>query len=318
MSSSPLFDVREPFDRAGLAAKLKSLSERGVWIGTSSWKYPGWAGQIYSRDRYFTRSGFSQKRFEAECLREYAETFPAVCGDFSFYQFPPEAYWRKLFDSAPESLRFAFKVPEEITVKTYPIHPRYGPRAGLVNPSYLDTTLLRKAFLDPLRAYEPRVNVLIFEFGTFSQKSYQNVREFVQDLDRFLAALPRNFRYAVEVRNPEFLDPVYFHCLRAHGAAHVFNGWTRMPEIGLQMTYPDAFTSDFFVCRALLRQGRAYEDAVRLFSPYEEIKDPNPQGRQALRKLVDYALDNRQAAFMFVNNRFEGSAPLTIQAVVGG
>jgi hypothetical protein len=33
MSSTPLFS-------AGLAAKLKSLSERGVWIGTSSWKYP--------------------------------------------------------------------------------------------------------------------------------------------------------------------------------------------------------------------------------------------------------------------------------------
>jgi uncharacterized protein YecE (DUF72 family) len=107
-----------------LAAKLARLAARGILIGGSSWKYEGWLGQIYTPERYFTRGKFSAKKFEDTCLAEYAETFPVVCGDFSFYQFPSTAFWAKLFASAPDSLRFAFKVPEEITVKAFPAHPR--------------------------------------------------------------------------------------------------------------------------------------------------------------------------------------------------
>ena len=94
---------REPpdFDRQRLRSRLTALAAQNIFIGTSSWKYEGWLGQIYSRHRYMTRGRFSQKRFNDECLSEYAETFPIVCGDFSFYQFPSESYWSKLFGSAP-------------------------------------------------------------------------------------------------------------------------------------------------------------------------------------------------------------------------
>ena len=98
-----------------LAGRLRALAAENIWIGTSSWKYPGWLEQIYSRERYLTRGRFSQKRFEAECLAEFAETFPIVCGDFSFYQFPTPEFWQKLFATAPAGLRFALKVPEEVT-----------------------------------------------------------------------------------------------------------------------------------------------------------------------------------------------------------
>jgi len=317
MSTTPLFDQRPFFDRQKLAEALRRLAADNIFIGTSSWKYEGWCGQIYTRERYLVRGAFSEKLFQSQCLREYAETFPAVCGDFSFYQFPSEAYWQRLFGSAPESLRFAFKAPEQVTVKTWPAHPRYGSQGGLVNSSYLDAGLLEEGFLKLLAPYRQRVPALIFEFGTFSRASYANVREFAADLDRFLAALPREFRYSVEIRNPEFLGPEYFHCLERHGVAHVFNAWTRMPELRVQLRFPGAFTTDFTVCRALLARGRPYEQAVRLFTPYEEIKDPNPQGREALRTLIDAARRNRQAAFIFVNNRFEGNAPRTIEAIVG-
>src|SRR5688572_20897509 len=107
----PLFDEPSGFDRARLANTLSNLAREGVMIGTSSWKYEGWIGQIYSREPYMVRGRFSQKRFEQQCLAEYAQTFPVVCGDFSFYQFPSEDFWAKLFASAPPSLQFAFKVP---------------------------------------------------------------------------------------------------------------------------------------------------------------------------------------------------------------
>src|SRR5207302_2486137 len=109
----PLFEEPGAFDREGLAQKLKQLAAQNIFIGGSSWKYPGWLGQIYRRERYLSRGKFSKKLFEAECLREYAEVFPTVCGDFAFYQFPTDEFWRKLFQPTPEPFRFAFKVPEQ-------------------------------------------------------------------------------------------------------------------------------------------------------------------------------------------------------------
>ena len=159
----PLFDATPEFDKAALAVRLRSLAAQNIWIGTSSWKYPGWLDQIYSRDRYATRGKFSQKRFEAECLAEYAETFPIVCGDFSFYQFPTPEFWQRLFANAPTGLRFALKVPEEVTAEVFPRHARYGPRAGLKNESFLNADTLAAGFLEPLEPYRNRIAALIFE-----------------------------------------------------------------------------------------------------------------------------------------------------------
>ena len=78
-----------------LAPKLRSLAGRGVFIGTSSWKYPGWMRDIYTAAKYETRGKFSQVKFDATCLDEYAETFPVVGVDFSFYQFPTRQFPRR-------------------------------------------------------------------------------------------------------------------------------------------------------------------------------------------------------------------------------
>ena len=307
----PLFDPAPAFDKAALAGRLRSLTAQNIWIGTSSWKYPGWLDQIYSRDRYTTRGKFSQKRFEAECLAEYAATFPIVCGDFSFYQFPTPEFWQHLFSTAPAGLRFALKVPEEVTVETFPRHARYGPRAGMKNESFLNAAALAAGFLEPLEPCRDRIATLIFEFGSRSTLP----REFVARLGPFLDALPPSFRYSVEVRNRTFLNPSYFDCLAERNVAHVFNAWTKMPPLAEHITMPGAFTADFTVVRALLREGRPYEQAVEQLSPYDQVRDENPEGREAMRALIRRMREERRAALIFVNNRFEGNAPTTIQAI---
>jgi uncharacterized protein YecE (DUF72 family) len=312
----PLFDEPPSFRRDALAAKLEALARKQIYIGTSSWKYEGWCGQIYTRERYAVRGKFARKRFEADCIAEYAETFPIVCGDFAFYQFPTEQYWRRLFTTSGPELRFAFKVPEEITVREFPSHPRYGPKAGTQNPSYLNADLFRANFTDLLAPYQPRVPVLIFEFGTFGKRIYEDAAQFVKELDPFLARLPSGFGYAVEIRNADYLAPEYFACLRHHGVAHTFNAWTRMPELHRQMRIQDAWTADFIVTRALLRFGRPYEQAVERFSPYERIQDENPDARRAIREMIRTAREQNRRAYIFVNNRLEGNAPQTIEAIL--
>lgn len=307
----PLFDATPGFDRAALAGRLRALAAEDIWIGTSSWKYPGWLGQVYSRDRYTTRGRFSQKRFEAECLTEYAETFPIVCGDFSFYQFPTPEFWQRLFSSAPAGLRFALKAPEEVTAEVFPKHPRYGQRAGMRNESFLNADALAALFLEPLEPYRERIATIIFEFGARSTP----LREFAAQLGPFLNALPKSFRHAVEVRNRTYLAKPYFDCLGERNVAHVFNAWTKMPPLAEHIAIPGAFTADFTVVRALLREGRPYEQAVEQLAPYDRVQDENGEGREAMRTLMQRMREEHRALLMFVNNRFEGNAPTTIQAI---
>lgn len=311
-----LFEPESNFDREKLREALTRLAKDNILIGGSSWKYEGWIGQIYSRSNYLTRGRFSQKFFEAECLREYVQYFPTVCGDFAFYQFPSDVFWQKLFSQVPAEFRFAFKVPEQITCKIFPQHARYGATAGMANPSFLDAVLLRDAFLRMLEPYREKVGVLIFEFGAFPRSSMRDVSEFVEVLDPFLSKLPKSFRYAVEIRNPEFLAPEYFGCLQSHGVAHVFNAWSKMPELHTQIALPNSITANFVVSRALLRRGRQYEDAVQLFTPYETVQDPNPEAREALETLIRKAREQRLEAYVYVNNRLEGNSPQTIMAIV--
>jgi uncharacterized protein YecE (DUF72 family) len=308
----PLEDPEIVFDRDGLRDRLRALAARGVYIGGGSWKYEGWLGQIYCRSRYLVRGRFSKKLFEATCLSEYASVFPAVCGDFAFYQFPEPAFWAKLFAQTPGTFRWGFKVPEQITVSKWPVHPRYGAHAGRENPDFLDAALLERSFLRALDPYRKQVGVLIFEFGTARHFA---LADFVKALDGFLGRLPAEWRFAVEIRNPEFLAPDYFACLRAHNATHVYNAWARMPEIGEQMALKGSQTSDLLVARALLRRGRPYADAVREFAPYKRVQEINRPVRRALRELVDMALLDGRPAFIFVNNRLEGNSPETIVAI---
>jgi uncharacterized protein YecE (DUF72 family) len=157
---------------------------------------------------------------------------------------------------------------------------------------------------------------LIFEFGTFNKSTFPTRADFMARLDPFLKALPSGFQYAVEIRSQEYLRPDYLALLASHNVAHAFNAWTRMPSLDEQSRLPEAFTADFTVVRALLRCGRAYEKAVESFEPYREIQEVNELARAGMGRIAEEALKAKKTAFVFINNRLEGNAPSTIEAVV--
>src|SRR5260370_12597020 len=109
VSSGSLFDFPDS-ESARLRSALGGLSAERIYVGCSSWKYPGWLDQIYTRSNYLSRGRFSKRLFEAQCLREYAGIFPTVCGDFAFYQFPTEHFFQRLFSHTPADFRFASTV----------------------------------------------------------------------------------------------------------------------------------------------------------------------------------------------------------------
>jgi uncharacterized protein YecE (DUF72 family) len=300
-----------------LRKRLSKLEDKSVFLGTSSWKYPGWCGQIYDEGRYVTRGKFSNKRFEESCLEEYAETFTTVCVDAGYYKFPDERYLGKLCRAVPDGFRFSFKVTDEITIKHFPNLPRHGVRAGQDNENFLNAELFRSAFLWPCKAFREKMGALIFEFSPLYPRDFAHGRDFVAALDRFLGELPGGWQYAVEIRNKNILQPAYFDVLRRHGVAHVFNSWSRMPPVREQLAMQGSATTDFVVGRFLLTPGRTYEQAVSAFSPYNEAKAPDADARAAGRALIAKAAEvSKRPSFIYVNNRLEGNALATIDALI--
>ncbi len=295
---------------APLRKRLGELASRNIFVGTSSWKYEGWLGQLYSPERYEYRGKIAKTRFEAECLSEYAETFRTVCVDAGFYRFPEEKYISNLASQVPDGFLLSFKATDEITIKHFPNQQRHGERAGKPNENFLNAELFADSFLGPMSPYREKIGVIMFEFSRFYSSDFERGRHFVAALDVFLGRLPKGWQFGVELRNPGFLKPDYFAMLRNHGVTHVFNAWTQMPTVNEQIALEGSFTADFFASRFLLRKGRAYQAAVEAFSPYSEVKDVNPEARDAIKSLAQRS--SKRPSSIFVNNRLEGNALKTI------
>ncbi len=188
-----------------------------------------------------------------------------------------------------------------------------------MNGNFLNAGLFASAFLSPCEPFKQNIGLLMFEFSQFHPGDFPRGREFVEALDAFLAKLPRGWRYGVEIRNRNFLQPDYFAVLARHGVAHIFNSWSDMPPVAEQLALPGSFANpDFFAARFLLKPGRKYEDAVKRFSPYASLQEPNPEDRAAAASLMGLAATsgNRTHGYIYLNNRFEGNALESIAAIL--
>src|SRR5215468_4943003 len=151
------------FDRAALAKAVDGLAQKGVYIGTSSWKYPGWCGMLYESARYDYRGKFAMTRFE----RSFLET---------------------IMGQVPDDFQFSFKVTDTITIKKFPNLPKFGMRAGEINQDFLNAELFAEAFLKTCEPYRSKVGLLMFEFGRFYKTDF-SVAQFSQALDAFFGKL---------------------------------------------------------------------------------------------------------------------------------
>jgi len=154
---------------------------------------------------------------------------------------------------------------------------------------------------------------------TIWPSDYEHGRDFVADLDRFLEKLPPGWPYAIELRNKHWLVADYLAGLARHGVTHVFNSWEAMPCVTEQMALTGSRTNPQLVAaRFLLKPGRKYEDAVQSFAPYAKVQEPNLEARAASKALVAERLTSGpdHKTYIYVNNRLEGNALSTIDAIL--
>jgi uncharacterized protein YecE (DUF72 family) len=143
-----------------------------------------------------------------------------------------------------------------------------------------------------------------------------SLEEFCSRLDGFFSQVSKGFRYAVEIRNAALLGADYHKVLETHGVAHVYNHWSYMPPLAEQHTRMETFTAPFTVLRLLTPLKISYEAAKKRAEPYDKIVGELPEMRRDTVELVKKAVVENRRAYVLVNNRAEGNAPITVEALV--
>lgn len=300
-------------DPPGDNPAIRSLAARlpdDLRFGTSSWSFPGWAGIVYATRR-------TSQALARDGLREYAAhpLLRTVGIDRSYYAPIPEDDLRRYASQLPPRYPCCLKAPATVTSAIVPESGRAGRPAR--NPLFLSARHFLAEAIEPCaRAFAEHTGIFVLEFPPVPRDLRLEPAEFEERLDAFLGALPPAFRYAVELRDRRLLTRGYAQVLARHRVAHAYNYWSAMPSIAVQAQAVAVDTAPFAIVRLLLRPGTRYEDQREAFRPFNHLVDVNPEMRADVVSLLARALRARQPAFVLVNNKAEGSAPLTIRALI--
>jgi len=127
--------------------------------------------------------------------------------------------------------------------------------------------------------------------------------------------LPSGFRWAFELRNAELFGARWLDMLRANGAAHVYTYWTAMPPIRDQLAR-GKIGSKIVVARLMLPPYQRYEAKKAEYAPFDRLVAPQQEMRDDVVSLLRAAeAADVDDAFVLVNNKAEGSSPLTVKAI---
>lgn len=289
-------------DAAAIAAGVPP----GVFFGTSSWSFPGWKGLVYSGNR-------TQTALAREGLREYARhpLLTTVGVDRSYYGPIHADDLRRYAGQLPSGFRCCFKAPAAVTALT--IGTRGQTR---VNPDFLSVDRLADDLLVACdAAFRAHTGPIILEFPPFPAGMRLEPTEFLERLERFLAALPTSFEYAVELRDVRLLTPAYRALLARRQVAHTYNYWSAMPMPAEQADVVPPEDAAFGVVRLLLRPGTWYEDQRERFAPFSRLVEPDDRMRTQVVDIAKRIVNRGRRVFVLVNNKAEGSSPLTVAAL---
>jgi len=236
-----------------------------VVLGTQGFSFDDWVGPFYPK-------GTPKKSY----LEAYANRFPAVEIDSTFYGTPRPTTIQGWKERTPDEFRFAAKFPRLIT------HDKKLEGAGGD----------AEAFVGSMQVLGDKLAVLTLQFAyDFKPESFDR-------LDKFLGKLPPGPRYAVEVRNREWLNTDLGEMLSQHNVALVLQDLHYMPKL-------DWVTTDFTVIRWLGRR-KDIEQFDRIQIDRSEVL---AEWAEKVRIFLNSGID----VFGFFNNHFAGHSPESVR-----
>ena len=286
-------------------------------LGTSSWYFPGWAGLVWDGE-------YGQPVLSKHGLAAYAQhpLLRSVSLDRTFYRPLSASQFAAYAAQVPDDFRFVVKAPS--LVADAMVRAEDG-RGEQPNPVFLDPALAAQQFVQPaLDGLGDKIGALVFQLSPLQGSMLARMPEILQRLRAMLAALPAlrpaapDGVIAVEVRNPEFLTPAFVEVLRETGATYCLGLHPKLPPIAAQLPLLRALWPGPLVCRWNLNRlhgGYGYEQAKALYEPFNKLVDPDPETREALARVIAGTTGAGHNAYVTINNKAEGSAPLSVLAL---
>jgi len=315
-AQATLFDAR----RVGPAALTAQVSEAAAalcarWggrllLGTSSWSFPGWAGLVWDRE-------YPQPMLSRHGLPAYSahRSLRTVSLDRALYRPMAADEYARLALQVPDDFRFVVKAPAEVCDAT-----QRDPRTGAPvapNPAFLDPGLAVTACARPAAAgLRDKLGVLVFQLSPLPSHWLAAEPAFHEQLAAVWRAirpeLPLHTVLALELRDASLLTPALAQHLREHGVRSCLGLHDRLPAIDEQLPLQRAQWPGDLVCRWSLQRGQRYAQARARWAPFDRLQAPDVATRATLARVAAATLNAGRTAFITINNKAEGSAPLSV------
>lgn len=251
-------------------------------LGTSSFTARGWEKSFYPAG---LKSG--------DYLSYYATRFDALEIDATFYRTPAVSTVKNWDARTPENFLFALKAPQEIT------HQRV----------LADADSAMKEFLHATEPLGKKLAVVLLQFPYFSRNTFAGPTEFLNRLKPFLEGLPGEPRFAVELRNNQWLGPRLFDILQKYKVALALIDYPWMPRPSELQARSQVITTDFTYIR-WLGDRMAIEERTKVWDKtIVDRKKELEEWVNACRNL----LERKIRVFAFANNHYGGHAPDTLR-----
>jgi uncharacterized protein YecE (DUF72 family) len=264
-----------------LSKSLNLVDQHKILLGSCAWSFEDWRGSFYPPDLQ-----------DFQWLEFYANYFPAVEIDSTFYAAPAEATVRRWIQITPSTFRFTCKLPREIT--------------------HLRRLRDCKAELNSfLRAIEPlalKLQVILIQLPpSFTPKDGRVA------LRKFLQQLPRDFRFAIEFRHAGWHRPQIIQLLEKHRVCWVWADTTPLNERNLAPFEFLPCSTDLLYLRLLGDYATKYNVDGEQLHRYEKLLWKREAALESWSLKIERHLSEVRSVWAFVSNHFEGFAPETCQ-----
>lgn len=316
-AAAPRGHIAAAVQADGQLAALRAALPPALRLGTSSWAYPGWKGLVWAGDH--SESTLSRRGLSTLAQHPLLRT---VCLDRAFYRPLSASQYAALAAQVPADFRFVVKAPRLVTDALVRDEDGRGMQA---NPAFLDAALAVQEFVEPaLQGLGDRLGALVFQLSPLPGAMLNDLPTVQARLARMLQVLPPlrprapDGVLAVEVRDAAFLTRAFADLLRDGGATFCLGVHPKMPPVAEQLPMLRALWPGPLVCRWNLHRRHGaygYEEAGRLYQPYDRIVDDDPDVRAVLARVIEGTTRTGQLAYVTVSNEAEGCAPRSIRAL---
>jgi uncharacterized protein YecE (DUF72 family) len=246
-----------------------------IRIGTSAFTAAGWPGTFYPE-------GLPEREY----LTYYATKFDTVEVDSTFYCTPALTTVKGWYSKTPPGFLFAAKVPQRIT------HEKV----------LVDSEAEFSEFLKVMDALGEKLGPLLFQFAYFNKKTLIGVNDFLARLVPFLKKLPKDHKFAVEIRNKSWLVPQFIEALRERGVALALIDQSWMPRPAMWFEKFDSITAEFTYVR-WLGDRRGIEEQTKVWDKIIVDRKPDLAGWVEVLKAVH---KRKIQILAFANNHYAG------------